>query len=215
MKRRVACLMAGVLVAVWVVACGGGGGDGTSHAVQQVGDDFETGVISGALNGFLRVNVPPAVEGESTDREHAKWIDLQSLSLGYTSEIAPSGSGAGAAAGRAGPLVVTKALDASSPILARLLLTGKRIETVTVELVPSGSRTVKYRIVLTNAFVTSLSQTHAEGLDQVDEAVEFRYAKVTITYTPVDPSGRPLPPITTSYDFSTNTASRLRWSRDR
>jgi type VI secretion system secreted protein Hcp len=84
-------------------------------------------------------------------------------------------------------LVITKSVGDSSVQEFQALVTSEAIKTVTLEVLqtnPDGTQTVAYRIKLTNAFVTSLTQAEEPGAGATataaTENVAFSFQRITV-----------------------------------
>lgn len=87
--------------------------------------------LPAAAAGYLKLG---DIKGESTDARHKDWIDIVSVSEGVD-QAAAAGAGSARATGRATlrPIVVTKAVDGTSPALREAVATGKVFKDATVE----------------------------------------------------------------------------------
>jgi type VI protein secretion system component Hcp len=131
---------------------------------------------------FLQVS---GIPGESTARGHGNWIAVSS----YTLPVKTTGSSStGAGAGKVswGPLQVTLPYSVAVPPLEGRLATGV-LSTVTLQAaeVRQGAVTNYLTITLTNAAVTSLTETSTGGRPQVE--ITFNAQKACESYTPPGP----------------------------
>lgn len=130
----------------------------------------------------------PGIKGESTDRAHEGWIDIESVSYGAErAEAAPgAASGAesrGAVSHGAGQVTIVKRADKSSVILAQAVANGKHFPTVTID-----SR--KEHMVLTSVLISSVQHESNSGAgERPNESVTFKYGGMTISY-PSNPDDR-------------------------
>ena len=143
---------------------------------------------------FLKID---GIDGESNDRTHRDWIDVDSFYWGITRN-ATVGSGSGGAA-IGSPLSWTQQLDSSVPKLFSGVATGKRYRDATLEVQSEGSTpNVFFRMEFDNLVLTALKLS---GTDDVSVAGAFVYSSLTMTYWDyVD--GRLRGTTTGTWDFS-------------
>ena len=132
------------------------------------------------------------VDGESKDKGHAKWSDLNSFSQG----IHKPGTGATGASRRRGTVLLddvacSKLLDKSSPKIAEAVCSGKvfpKVEIhVTVSTTDSGREPyLKYE--LKNVMVTSYSVGGGDQ-DKPSEQFSLNFEEIKVTYTEMDEKG--------------------------
>ncbi|MBB5352798.1 type VI secretion system secreted protein Hcp [Haloferula luteola] len=138
-----------------------------------------------AIDAYMKID---GVEGEATDSEHQKWVELSSVSFavarpvtftstGLTSDGRPSQSS----------LVISKVVDKASPPLFLKCLQGDRIGQIAFDFVPANlsSRKAYYRIVLEDVLISSVSQGQSEDAVPTEE-VSLNYAKIEVTYYAID-----------------------------
>ncbi len=171
----------------------------------------ETPALFAAPQAYSIYALFDGIEGESAERDHARWIDVAAYSHALSSPGAV-GTGGGAGAGKVQhePVVFVKNLDASSPELIKALNTGKNISKATFDFVRAGERKFVFlRVVLDDVRLIAYSVSGSAGADALTESISVVYRKITWTYTPQKPDGSAGTPVTTSYDASTNTASAV------
>ncbi len=121
------------------------------------------------------------VRGEGNDKDIPDGIELTGWSFAGNSTWDPS---TGHSTGRVkmGELVVTKAVDISSPILIQFMAHNKLISDVKLINRKAGGRRQEgfYRIELKDARVRSVVQKgSAAGQTVLEETVSFGYTKIT------------------------------------
>ena len=125
------------------------------------------------------------VRGESADKDLPDSIELSGW--GYTaSSVWDPTTGQTVARVRVGELVVTKAVDISSPILMQFMVTNKLIDDVKLINRKAGGNRQEgfYRIELKGARVRSIVQKGASvGATMLEEVVTFGYKEITWTHT--------------------------------
>ena len=139
-----------------------------------------------AYDGFLSID---GVHGESTDPDHANWIEIISLCHELSR---PEEGGPGV---RVADFAVTKVIDSSTPALHKLCCTGQYIPIVMVELCEvGGSKHVYMRWTLQDVVVSSV-RLSGQASDDVYarplEEVSFRFGVVRWEYVPVTHAGKP------------------------
>jgi len=134
------------------------------------------------------------VDGESQDKDHKGWSDLQSFSQAITQP----GRGATGAARRRGDVVLediqcTKELDKASPKLAQAMCTGKVFPKVEIHLTASytdAGRKTYYSYELKNVLVTSYTVSGAGQAEAVPtEVFSLNFGEIKVTYTECDAAG--------------------------
>ena len=130
------------------------------------------------------------VDGEAMDKDHDKWIEVESVSARM--DLAPAsvaGSG-GTARGSADlahdTFTMTKWVDKSSPKLSEAACNGKVFPKVEIHMSASygGSRATYLKYELTNVRITSYSVGGAaESTDRPMEEIALNFGKVKVTYT--------------------------------
>jgi type VI secretion system secreted protein Hcp len=158
-----------------------------------------------AFDAFIKIG---DIKGEVTTKTHLEWIDGYSFQYGVSNQTSFNTGGGGAGKAVASEVVLTKRLDAASPKLFLACAMGTLVPEVKIELVkPDGSGTLRtfYRITLTDVFVSSLSNSGADGDDVVGESVSLNYAKIKVEYYQQDAKGGvSTTPITSGWDFVAN-----------
>lgn len=145
--------------------------------------------------GVLAFEAPPAeaagflkfdgIDGEATDKNHDKWIDVISIDWGAAK---PSTSatgerlmrpeyGAGGPPGSGpGTLTITKRVDRASPALSRRKQKKRRMEKVIVDAKGGGARATYIKYELTNVMITSYT-TSGSGANMT-ETITLNYQKI-------------------------------------
>ena len=134
------------------------------------------------------------VDGESLDKDHSKWSDIQSFSQGMHQ---PGASATGAARRRGDVILdalhVSKELDKASPKLAEAVCKGKVFPKVEIHLTGSTSdsgRTTYYAYELKNVLVSSYNIGGSGQSEQVPmEDFSLNFEEIKVTYTEFDSKG--------------------------
>lgn len=145
------------------------------------------------------------IDGEATQQDHQKWIDVRSIQFGFGRAIStPTGSAANREASQpsVSEVVVNKGMDASSAKLFTEAVTGNKGKTVNIDLVSTGSPGNTYAsYTLTNALVSAYSMSSTG--DTPSEQISLSFTKIEYKLTPFDPTNKAGTPITVSYDLAT------------
>lgn len=150
------------------------------------------------------------INGEAIDKLHQSWCQALSFSFGFDNPAIIGGTGSGSSGHpTAKPIFIHKLIDKASPQLFLRSAMGEPLPTVTLEVAKVASTTapvVFYKIVLTNAFVTSVSTTGNAGSDVAPtETIELSYEKISIIYSVMDPKGGVTPQPEVTWNFAENT----------
>jgi len=158
-----------------------------------------------AFDAFLKIQ---GIPGESADEAHKDCIEV----LGYSHGMTQAATGHARAhapevRGRCElrDFSIVKAVDKSTPLLAKHLCENKLIKEVKLEMCRAGGNKEKYlEYTLSNVIISGISATKgsqgAAGLPVED--VTFSYGKITWTYFQTDlKTGKPKGTIEFEYDL--------------
>ncbi|MCG6918278.1 MAG: type VI secretion system tube protein Hcp [Deltaproteobacteria bacterium] len=148
------------------------------------------------------------IPGESRDKDHANWIDAESIS--HQVEQKGSGgvaTGGGATSERAdfGDFLVFKKIDKATPALNLYCAKGEHIREVRIHLTASttdAGRVTYMEYKLEDVTVTLVRAEVTGG--KVTEEVGLNFGKITWTYTGIAPSGKEAGEIATSWSLAAN-----------
>lgn len=150
-----------------------------------------------ALNAYLRLKGQKQgdIKGSVTQKGREGHIAVIAVSHGIAS---PRDAASGQATGKRmhKPLVITKEIDRSSPLLMNALVNNENVTAFSLEFyhpsiggsVGGGAEKVFYKIELTNARVSAIetmmdNNTHPDLVKYAPyETVAFTYQKITWTY---------------------------------
>jgi type VI secretion system secreted protein Hcp len=133
----------------------------------------------------------PGITGSGTPKGPG-YINVLSWSWGVHN-IGSQGSSSGAGRESSSPsvseIVVTKALDKSSPLLWKNCVSGTHFKTVTLYMDPAPSSAGApagdgMTVTMSNARISHISIS--SGGDRPTESVSFTFAKIKVDYTPQD-----------------------------
>ena len=135
------------------------------------------------------------IDGEATDANHTKWIDVLSMSWECTR---PSGGATGQSRRRGAAAVedvnLTIGYDKAAPKLQEKCLKGRIIPKLEIELTSTygGARATYLKYELKNVMITSY-QINASGNDEAGPptvVVGNNFEEIKVTYTEYDDEGR-------------------------
>lgn len=153
------------------------------------------------------------IKGESTDKNHQDWIDVDDISWGVrrniTSNTATSKDRESANA-EITDLQLTRRMDKATPDLFIESCCGKGKEVV-IHLCKTGtgSGTDTYmEYTLKNALISNYTvEAETQGDDRPTEQITISFQKVELKYTPYDDNGQAEASIAVGFDTTTNEKS--------
>ncbi len=154
------------------------------------------------------VNVQ-GIDGESTETNHPKAIDVFSFKLGVSQKgITDFGGGAGAEKAMFLPVIIHKNVDVSSPQLFLACTTGKHIPKVELKAARlMGEILTDYLVItLTDVIISSINHESADanGDTTVLESVALNFSKIEISYKKQNISGGLDDAIKAGFDVKAN-----------
>jgi type VI protein secretion system component Hcp len=148
------------------------------------------------------------IKGESTDKNHKDWIDINSFSWGI-SNTGSVGSGGGGSAGKAiiSPLSWTQDLDASVSHMYLGVASGTHYPKATLDVQQVGTKLsdVYFQMVFEDVMLSSLNINGAG--DHPSASGSLVYSKLTMTYRPQKADGSLGAPIVGGWDLKKNVAA--------
>jgi type VI secretion system secreted protein Hcp len=160
--------------------------------------------IEAATTYFLKIE---GIPGDSADKLHKEWIELQGWSFGVTSDSSwTKGGGAGVGKPVAGPMAVTASLSKASPVLYSYIAQGRVIPSATLAVsrtAASGSAADYYTVKLENVYLTSAKTGGATGDGGLPaESFTMVYKTANWSYSVLDSKGAVSgKPVSFTYDF--------------
>lgn len=142
-----------------------------------------------AVDMFIKFD---GVDGESTDKKHAKEIDVLSYSWGVSnSGTTHIGGGGGAGKANFQDLSFVKYVDKASPNLFMAAATGKHFDSVKLTIRKAGGADALEYLVyeLTEVLITSYQTGASGGEDRQTESISLNFAKVKMSYTEQNDKG--------------------------
>jgi len=136
----------------------------------------------------------PDVNGESTDKDHAKWIEINAWRQLIKQPKSTSASTAGGhSAGRTEheDMELVKDLDLASPMLYQAVSGGTTFESAQLDFyrdAGDGNRVKYLEIQMQNVFIASVESTN-DGKELPAETIKLRYATIQWKYTKQNSDG--------------------------
>jgi type VI secretion system secreted protein Hcp len=155
-----------------------------------------------AVDFFLKLD---GIDGESTDKAHEKWIEIQSFSWGASNPATIGSTSGGAGAGKSIPSDFTFSIpmSAASPQIFIKMLTGRSIDYAALSARKAGREQQEFlKIKLSDVFISSYN-TEGGG-DAPMESISLRFVKIDFSYTPQVATGALGTPIAAAFDFVKN-----------
>ncbi|KAJ3300118.1 hypothetical protein HDV03_002440 [Kappamyces sp. JEL0829] len=102
---------------------------------------------------------------------------------------------------------LTKYFDKATPSLFSAIATGKHLSKATlyVRRAAGGKPVVSVQYDLEDVTVTSSSISGTSGQDAPAEDISLSFAKITVSYTPIDNKGTALPAIKSCFNVASNS----------
>ena len=157
--------------------------------------------------GYISIE---GIMGESKDKAHQDWIDLESFSHSISGAPASSDPKGGTSdvtgSATVRDFVFTKKVDKASPLLMEAALTGGNIDEVIFEVTASGPTPftyLRYRfqdVVITNYRVNGA----ASGDVAPTETISFIFRTINVTYNPQKEDGSSGEPVEAGWDLVQN-----------
>jgi len=147
--------------------------------------------VQAGQNYFLKLD---GIPGESIDKAHKEWVEIQSWSFGVTAESSwTKGGGASVGKPNPGPFAMTANLSKVSPTLYSYITQGNAIPSVTLAVAKTtgnGTTTDFYTIKLEGVFLTG-AKTGGSSSDggQPTESFTMVFKTATWSYATIDAKG--------------------------
>lgn len=138
-----------------------------------------------AIDVYLQID---GIKGESADKNHADWIECQSVQwqvLQPKSATASTGGGHTAERTEHKDIVLAKVADLATPLLLQHCSSGKTIPKAKFEFLRADGAGVPikyFEIELENVLVSSVEPA-IQGGEILNETVALKYSKVVWKYT--------------------------------
>lgn len=159
---------------------------------------------------FIKID---GVDGESTDKEHVGWVEIQNISTGITlpfSNSSYSATGGGGNTGRADFDYITfsKFMDKSSVKMQEICGTGETQPKAEIHFCQAGDGKKKHtymtyiieKVVIANYSVSASKH----DVDRPMESISLAYGIVDMKYTPLKDDGAKDADVTFKYSLIDN-----------
>lgn len=162
------------------------------------------GNSAGAANSYyLQIS---GIPGDSVDKNHPNWINLDSFSWGLTNV-----AGSGASKATFNDFAWTQGVDSSTPKWFLAVATGQEIPTVTLDVTAPNSAGAPYsffQMIFTKTQATGLKITGSGAAPEADASMSSG-TTVKLRYRQLDAKGAPLPWVEGSFNLLTNQPNAL------
>lgn len=149
---------------------------------------------------FLKLD---GIAGESQDARQKGAIEVSGWSWGASSSGGSTAVGAARGKSVIDQFVVSKSVDASSPLLLQHLQQGKVIKSATFIVRTAGAAPREFlKITLHNVSVVSIKASGVSSDARPSEMVSFNFSKVTYEYIPQDKSGKSGAAVSVEWDIA-------------
>jgi type VI secretion system secreted protein Hcp len=141
-----------------------------------------------AVDMFLKLK---GVDGEATDKTHAKDIQVLAWSWGMSqSGTTHTGTGGGAGKVNVQDLSFTKYIDKSSTVLMMGCCKGTHYEDAVLTVRKAGDTPLEYVVItMKEVIITSVSTGGSGGEDRLTENVSLNFASFELAYQPQNTKG--------------------------
>ena len=161
-----------------------------------------------AFDCYLQISSPD-VKGESTDKAHQGWIQVEGFDFNVANPTTISSGTTGSGSGKAtlSTITIHKWTDKASPVLYQACCSGEHFGKATLVARKSGKNPLEYMIInFTEFYVSSLTTRGSTGEkeDVPREDVEFSYSTIHIKYVPQKADGSGDSPIEGGWDVKQN-----------
>ncbi|MDR7298514.1 MULTISPECIES: type VI secretion system tube protein Hcp [Roseateles] len=166
------------------------------------------GLAHAATDYFLQID---GIKGESVERSHKDWIDIESFSWGLT--LVTGSGGGGSTSGKAtfSDLAWTQGVDISTPKFFVNVATGKHLPKVTLDVTrtsPKGGAESFFQMIFTDTIGTGLS-LGGGGDDVMVSASMTSGTSVKLRYRPESKAGGFGDWVEGSFNIQTNSTKAL------
>jgi type VI protein secretion system component Hcp len=169
--------------------------------------------MSPAIGGSIYLKIPN-VTGPVTKTGFSGDIELTAYSQGFSNSVSSSTGGSASGKVSCGAITFSKSVDLTSQDFLEYVTRGTVIHTATVYFTGNNpnttAATARYRIVLTNVRVTSLTQGDTAGNSAglgITENISLVAEKFQVSYLTQNPDGSSGNTETYGWDCASNTAT--------
>lgn len=140
-----------------------------------------------AFDAYIKID---GIPGDSTDKKHEKWIEVESFGHSISQMGGGSSSAQGTHAGGKADhsdFNFSKSLDSASPVLAAYCSDGKPIPNIVLELCRAmGDKICFMKYTFKDSIISAVQCSGAGAADMPTESVTIRYGQIHWEYTPTD-----------------------------
>ncbi len=134
---------------------------------------------------FLQID---SIDGESTDINHPKWIEINSFSWGISNAGSTGGGGAGSGKAVVEDFDWFQSVDKTTPKIFTTVASGLHIKKVTLDVAKAGaSKDSFFQMIFEDVLFTKL-KVNGTGSSLIEEAA-LNGVKITLRYRPQDDKG--------------------------
>lgn len=131
-----------------------------------------------AQSGYLKIG---DIKGESTERGHKEWIEIESITQGLEQKPMATGATRRLSSVVLNDLLFTKKLDKATPKLMELCAKGQVVPELVLDFVTNGN--VYYKVTFGNARISRINtSTNCDPECELMDDVSISYSKVTWEY---------------------------------
>jgi type VI secretion system secreted protein Hcp len=151
------------------------------------------------------------IKGESSDKSHKQWMDIETIQWGVTRRITSNTSTQNdreSSNAEISSLVITRRMDSATPnlFIESCCGTGR---TVVVHLTKTGTGAgtdVYMEYTLKNALISNYGvSAETQDTERPLETLTISFVDLEVKYTPYDQDGNALAAIAVGFDTATNT----------
>lgn len=134
-----------------------------------------------SFDAFIKID---GIDGESTDDNHYRWIEILNYNTGLSQKVSSTASSAGGASAERADFKefsFEKELDESTPRLALACADGTHIDNIIIEICRAGGDKVKFMEYQLSNCIISKVKTASGGAFPYD-IVDINYGKIRWVY---------------------------------
>jgi type VI secretion system secreted protein Hcp len=149
------------------------------------------------------------IEGESKQKDHQKWLDVRSITAGFSNMGGGMPSSSGGRSGGEGvcsEITVTLPGCSALPTITQYCLTGTTVKEIQIQSVTASKGQVVYSDwTLTDCAFSNISLSETgEGASNMGVSLSISYTKFTFKFTPISDAGEPGSSVQLKYDVAQN-----------
>jgi type VI secretion system secreted protein Hcp len=158
-----------------------------------------------AFDAFIKFD---GIEGESTDSQHAGWIEILNFDLDIGQRVSSTASTAGGATVERADFSefnFSKLLDRATPKLTLACAAGTHFDKILIEICRAGQSKLKFMAyTLSNCMISSISTSSNAGEFPIDD-IAINFGRIQWCYTQQSrPGGSAIGNIATGWSLEKN-----------